>query len=161
MVGLDDLDDQLHDGGRREVLAALLHEGGGELAHEVLEDQTVGVALDLQRREQPQQLLQHVVRQPGVALRERSGEIRVRLSDRLHGSVQLCPEIGRAGQREQPREASVLGQEDRAPRLIVCGGGFQAALVFWRQLGVDGLELGLHLAQRDQREHRLGVLVWA
>ena len=54
MIRLDHFDDELHDGSRREVLAALLHERRGELAHEVLEDEAVGVALDLQRREEPQ-----------------------------------------------------------------------------------------------------------
>jgi hypothetical protein len=48
VVGLDDLDDQLYDGGRREILSALLHERGGELPLEVFEDQPMCVALDLQ-----------------------------------------------------------------------------------------------------------------
>ena len=58
-------------------------------------------------------------------------------------------------------EAGVLGQEDRAARLVVGRGGLQAALECRRQLGVDRIELGLHLPQRDERQHWLGVLVRA
>ena len=159
VIRLDHLDDEPHDGSRREILAALLHERGGELAHEVLEHEAVGVALDLQRREEAQQLLEHVVRQAGVALREGAGEIGVGIRDALHGRVQFGPEVRRARQRQQPREARVVRQEDRAASLIVGWRGLQAPLELGRQFGVDRLELGLHLPQRDERQHGLGVLV--
>src|SRR5258706_14574141 len=87
MIGLDHLNNQLHDRGWREVFAALLHEGRGELSHEILEDEPIGVAFDLQRREETQQLRQYLVRQARVALRQRSREVGVRFRDALHGSV--------------------------------------------------------------------------
>jgi hypothetical protein len=159
MVGFDNLHDQLHDGGRREILAALLHEGRGELPHEVLEDQSVSVALDLQRSEQAQQLPKRVVGQSGVTLRDDASQVRVGLCDGLHGSVQFGAKIRRAGQREQPGEAGVLGQEDRAAGLIVCGLSLEPAGELWGQLGVDRLEPRLHLTQRDQGEDGLRVLI--
>ncbi|MCY1312982.1 hypothetical protein D9M70_634620 [compost metagenome] len=54
MKRLDHLDDQLHNAGRREILATLLHEGGGEFAHEIFEDQAVGIACNRERLQQPQ-----------------------------------------------------------------------------------------------------------
>jgi hypothetical protein len=61
MIGLDDLDDELHNGSGREELSPLCHVVRGELAHEVFEDKAIGVAFDLQWREEPQKLLQNVV----------------------------------------------------------------------------------------------------
>src|SRR5258705_3638494 len=66
VIRLDDLDDQLDDGRRRKELTALLHIVRAQLPHEVLEDETVGITFDLQRREQTQQLLQYAVRQSRV-----------------------------------------------------------------------------------------------
>lgn len=77
----------------------------------------------------------------------------------LHGGVQFGPEVCVARQRQQPREPRRVGQEDRAPSLIVSGGRFEAARILRSQLGVNGLELGLHLPQRDERQHWLGVLI--
>ena len=161
VIGLDHFDDQLHNGRGREVLAPLLHEGRRELAHEVLEDQPVSVALDLERRKQPQQLPQRVVGQPRVALRQHAREIGVGLGDSLHRGVQLRPEVGRPRQRQQPREAGVLRQKDRPAGLIVTRLRLEPARELWGKLGVNRLELRLHLAQRDQRENGLGVLIRA
>ena len=52
MEGLDDLDDQPDDGGRREELAALLPFCHRELAQEVLVDLAEGVAFEVHRVEQ-------------------------------------------------------------------------------------------------------------
>lgn len=159
LVGLDDLHDQLHDRGRREVLPALLHVGRGELPHEVLEDQPVGIALDLKRRQQPQQFAQRVIGQRPVAGGQRTGQRRVRLGNGLHGRIQLRAEVCRPGQRQQPREPCRLRQVDRPAGLVVSRTLAQPALVLRRQLGFHLLELRLHLAQCDQRQHRLGILV--
>ncbi len=88
VVGLDHLDDQLHDGRGSEILTALLHEGRGELAHEILEDQAVGVASDLQRGQQAHQLAQHAIGQGAVALRHDPRQIGVILGDPLHRDIQ-------------------------------------------------------------------------
>ena len=144
MIGLDDLDDELHDGGGREELAALLHVVRGELAHEVFEDEPVGVALDLQRREEAQQFLQHGVRQPGVALRQHAGEVGVGLGDALHGGVQLGPRFAVPGSASSREKRAFSGRKIAPSGLIVGRSRLQPTGVLRRQLGVDRLELGLH-----------------
>ena len=158
-VRLDNLDNQLHDRGRREILAALLHVRRGELPHEIFEDQPIGVPLDREGREQPQQLAEHRIGQRAIALRQHAREVGIGLGDALHRGIERLGEVGRLGQLKQAGKAGIGGEVDRALGLIVGGLGLQPACVIRHQLVVNLVELCLHLPQSDEREDGLGVLI--
>jgi hypothetical protein len=57
-------------------------------------------------------------------------------------------------------EAPVRGQEGGAKGVVIGRGGFQAALRCFGEFSVNGIELGLHLAERNKSQDRLSILVW-
>ena len=73
MVGLDDIDDGLHERGRREELAVVVGLLNGELGQEVFVDAAEHVAgglLDLFAVEQAHQVFEHLGLEDAIVLRQ-------------------------------------------------------------------------------------------
>ena len=96
VVGLDDVDDGLHDRRRREELAVVVRALFGELGEEVFVDAAEHVAGG---RAQPfgvehaHHLFEHVVVEPLVVLRQLARERREGGFDRLHGGGERRAEV--------------------------------------------------------------------
>ena len=158
MERLDDLDDQAHEAGGREELAALLALAHRELAQEVLVDLAEGVTLhSRQRRQVLQQRHEQAVLQSVIGLGQHVLELVVGGLDRAHRVVDRLADVGALGQPEQLGEARLGRQVQHALGLIARLGKRQrAAPVALRGLEalVRLLEAVVGVAQEDQAEHR-------
>jgi len=161
VVGLDDLHDQLDQGGGSEKLAAALPLAHGEPAQEVLVDLAKHVALDvhLDAVKLFEQGGQGVVAQAVVGLGQHVLEVGVVLFDGLHGVVDGPPDVLTLGQLHQVLKAGLVGQvEDAASVVVVRGDGTLAVRGDLSTFGLDlpvGLgELVVGVAQEDQAQHR-------
>ena len=97
VVGLDDVDDGLHERGRREELAVVVRLLDRELGEEVLVDAAEDVAgglLDLLAVEQAHQVFEHLGLEDAVVLRQHALE---RLELGLDGGHRLGDELRQVG----------------------------------------------------------------
>ena len=117
VIGLDDLDDELHDAGRRVILAALLHLLHREITHEIFVDAAEGVAVDGQGGERLDEFAQNVVADRAVVLRQRVGEVGVVALDVVHRGVQRPPEVRPLRQLQEMGEARLRREINYAARL--------------------------------------------
>ena len=119
VVGLDDVDDRLHERGRREELAVVVRLLDGELGEEILVDAAEDVAgglLDLLAVEQPHQVFEHLGLEDAVVLRQHAGE-RLELGlDGRHGLGDEPGQIAAARGRllHDPVVAGLLREQERA-----------------------------------------------
>ena len=123
MIGLDYIDDGLHNGGRREEFAAVVRSLFGELGKEILVDAPEHVAgrsahgLSVKRT---QHTVQYFVIEPSVVLWELAGQRREVLLDGLHSSVDLRSDIGTLFQLQERVVPCLLGQHHRTAASEVC-----------------------------------------
>ena len=99
VVGLDDVDDGLHDRGRREELAVVVRLLDRELGEEVLVDAAEDIAgglLDLLAVEEAHQVFEHLGLEDAVVLGQHAQQ---RLELGLDGGHRLGDELGQVGCR--------------------------------------------------------------
>ena len=96
MKRFDDLDDQPHDAGRREELAALRAFRAGELAEEVFVDPAEGVIVETGRDlgNFLEQFLQQRAVEDLIGARQHAGELGIVLFDVGHRLVNPLTDVG-------------------------------------------------------------------
>ena len=167
VVGLDEVDDGAHQRRRREELAALLRAGHRELVQEVFVDAAEHVAgggADRGAVEDLHQTGQQFGLEGRVTARQRASQHLVIGLDAVHRSVDDLADLGALGQAGDAVEAGLFRQVDRRLALEAELDQFLALLRrhLGRDVGLDlgqeGLEAVVGVAQEDQAQHRHRVL---
>ena len=152
--GLDDIDDELDDGGRCKELTALLALGHSELAEEVLIDLAEGVALDVHGDgvKNADQLGERAVVDAVVVLGQDVAKLFVFGLNGAHRVVQGAADVLALAEVHELRPARGFGQVHHAPRLIVRAGDRASGAAAAGELSFGLVETLAGVAEEDQAE---------
>ncbi len=163
VVRLQDLDDELDDGGGRVELPALLPLRHGEFPEEVFVDEAEGVApvVHGDGGHDFQQLRERAAVEDVVGLGQHIGEIRVLLLDGAHGVIDRLPGVRALRQAQQLRETGVFRQVDDTCGMVIRGTDLAAARRRTArrdrpcpfQILLHRRKAHIRIAQEDQPEH--------
>ena len=121
LEGLDDIDDELHEGGRREKFSSALTFCESEFAKKILINHPEHISLDVRRYlvKIPKKAYEDTILETCIRFRQDTSELRVKLLDTLHCIVEELTDISTLRLVEQKRESRRIWQIDHSPSDII------------------------------------------